>query len=75
MLLERVLQSALVMSRALSALRMSSLRHSSHVQQVKVDVTSTLMSYNADISLTFGTGPKEVDGKSFPGVGYYETIA
>lgn len=27
------------------------------------------------ISLTFGVGPREVDGKKVDGFGYYETIA
>ena len=27
-----------------------------------------------DVSLTFGVGPKEVDGKRVDGFGYYETI-
>jgi hypothetical protein len=27
------------------------------------------------LSLTFGVGEREVDGKKVPGFGYYETIA
>jgi 5-oxoprolinase (ATP-hydrolysing) len=31
--------------------------------------------WGADDSLTFGIGPRNIDGKEIPGFGYYETIA
>jgi len=48
------------------------------VQPVRVDVISgsrRVVEEEADLgSLTFGVGPREIDGRKVDGFGYYETI-